>query len=369
MYFESWFKRFDRLLEQTTRPVSCSNLEMPAFTDLNVQNYHTVTQLDVMADQINDGFTDIQDRVGDDIDNKFDSVESMIGDVDGKIEDLENKIGEVVDKLVDVDGKIEDLEGRIGEVVDKLVDVENTFNDMDGKFDGVETFVDNRLEATEEILDRSVHEIKRDMEYHFPELAKTMDYRLKDLEKKMDFQFQDIRTLSHNGLCRQGWQQVKPVWRTNAQGNRALPLHFPHTVIGFWKLKEAPKSECGNDLLVDDLADMIGNVLRDLLRFYKVQGFEEWPMDHEDQDRAEAYQGLAHQALAIELGLSYDAIQANMERKTTPEHVDTAPPAGPGRGQKRRRVTSLDSTDPPRTPSAALPAQPVARRTRAKRVK
>ena len=166
------------------------------------------------------------------MENKFDSVEGMIGEV----------------------------EGRIGEVVDKLDVVEGTVNDIDGKFDGVESFVDNRLIATEEILDINVNELKRDM-----------DYRLKELEMKMDFQFHDIRTLSHNGLCRQGWQQVKPVWGTNAQGNRALPLHFPHTVIGFWKLKDATKSECGNDLLVEVIADLSGNVLRELLQFYKCE--------------------------------------------------------------------------------------------------
>ena len=314
---------------------------MPAFIDLNVQNYHAINQLDSLADQINDGFTDIQDRVGDDVENKFDSVEAMIGEVEGKIEDFE---------------------GRIGEVVDKLDVVEGTVNDMDGKFEGVETFVDTRLIATEEILHVKVHEVKRDM-----------SCRLKDLEEKMDFQFQDIRTLAHNSLCRQGWQQVKPVWGTNAQGNRALPLHFPHTVIGFWKLKDANKSKYESDLLVEAVADMIGNVLRELLQFYKVRGFEQWPKDQDDQGRVQAFQDLAHQALAIELGLSYDAIQAKMERKRTLEHVEPAPTAGPSgnssQGTKRRRVTSLESADAPRTPSAAVPTQPVARRTRAKRTK
>ena len=283
-----------------------------------------------MADQINDGFTDIQDRVGDDMENKFDSVEGMIGEV----------------------------EGKIGEVVDKLDVVEGTVNDMDGKFDGVETFVDNRLVATEEILDTNVHQLKR-----------LMDYRLKDLEKKMDFQIQDIRALSHNGLCRHGWQRVKPVWGMDSEGNRALPLHFPYTVIGFWSLKDAAKSKCETGLLVEDLIDMIGNVLCELLRFYKVRGFEQWPKDLDFQ----AFQDLAHQALAIELGLSYDAIQANMERKRTLENVEPAATAGPSgnpsQGTKRRRVTSSESADVPRTPSAAVPTQPVARRTRAKRTK
>ena len=113
---------------------------------------------------------------------------------------------------------------------------------------------------------------------------------------------------------------------------------------------------------------MIGNELSELLKFYKVRGFEQW-RDHDDQDRAQAYQDLAHRALAIELGLSYDAIQANMDPKITSEYVNTAPTAGPSRGHKRRRVNSLEAADPPRTPTAALPTQPVARRTRAKRTK
>lgn len=290
-----------------------------------------------MADQINDGFTDIQERVGEDVDNKFDSVEGMIGDVDGKIEDFEGKIDVLGEKL-DV--------------------VENSVNDMDGKFDGVETYVDNRLDVTEEHLATGVYELRC-----------AIDHRFKLLEKRMDYHFEDIRTLSHNGLCHQGWQHVKPVWGTNAQGNRALPLHFPHTVVGFWDLKNATKSECENGLSAEDVADLIGNVLRELLRFYRVRGFGEWSTRQDDPSLAQGYQDLAHQALAIELGLSYEAIQANMERKPKMNNTESAPTAGPSQGTKRRRVDSGEAVDPPRTPTAALPTQPVARRTRAKRTK
>ena len=228
LYFDSWFKRMDRQLEKITRPVSCSSVALPISVDSHLQDYHTDTQLDIMADQINDGFTDLQDRIGDDLEDKIDTVESRIGDVEGQIEDL--------------DGKINVVEAKIDTVENKIDAVESTVNDVEGKFDEVETYVDNRLIVTEEHLTTGVYELRS-----------AMDHRFKQLEKRMDLHFEETRTLSHNGLCRQWWQQVKPVWRTNAQGNRALPLHFPHTVIIFWNLKHATKSECADGLPAEAL--------------------------------------------------------------------------------------------------------------------
>ncbi|KAL8852339.1 MAG: hypothetical protein Q9221_002835 [Calogaya cf. arnoldii] len=252
------------------------------------------------------------------------------------------------------------MENRFDMVDRKIVeDVDKRFDDLEAKVDGIQTIVDDRLGETEKWLNRRLDRL---------------DSRFKALEKKMDFQHENMRALSHKGLCIEGWQYVLPVCRPGAEGRRILsPSHY-YTVRSFWRLKEVTKR----------------NDIAQLLYYYKVQGYRYWgAVDSVAEallssyantcDKPEltaavhSYPDFAHRALALELGLPYNKIQANMKLNSTSDHAGAAALAAggasspPSQDRKRRRADTPESADSP--PMSTIPeyTQPAARRNRRKR--
>ncbi|KAL8883783.1 MAG: hypothetical protein Q9192_007003, partial [Flavoplaca navasiana] len=194
--------------------------------------------------------------------------------------------------------------------------------------------------------------------------------RLEDLDSKIDdvdSYLQDSRAISQNALCTQGWQQVKPVRGTSAQGTSGVPHKFPQTVREFWQLKEPSKRD----------------TLTELVRSYKVQGYHQWGNQGNTETRetrtvrttgvvrvrrdyispalrnaVHSHPEIAHRALAVELGLDYDKIQVNMERESTTD-VHNASSHG-----RKRRADSVDAAEPS---DAAESSQQAGRRTRIKK--
>ncbi|KAL8760715.1 MAG: hypothetical protein Q9184_003117 [Pyrenodesmia sp. 2 TL-2023] len=258
-----------------------------------------------------------------------------------------NGLERKVDEIVNVDGKLDKLEEICSDIDSRLDGVESTIDD-------VEVVLDNRLDETEQTLGARFDEL---------------DNRFQALEKKMDLHFENMRALSHNGLCTQGWQLVKPVCKPDGQGRRILSPYLPDTVRDFWILKDLSQSE----------------TLVKLLQYYKVQGYEKWKSQHESAAEASRWSGenpglaaavqshpdIAHRALAMELGLSYDTIRVSMKGNSSLHQARApAPTTGasspPSQSRKRRRAEPTESTHSPRMSTIPEFTQPVARRTRRK---
>ncbi|KAL9012073.1 MAG: hypothetical protein Q9173_003130 [Seirophora scorigena] len=256
----------------------------------------------------------------------------------------------------------------------------------------------NKLDDRCDGLERKIDEIGGNLDGNIVELESNMESKLDDvergvanqfeqlerLERKMDCHIQCTRAFSHNTLCTQGWQLVKPVCRLDSEGRRIPSSHLPYTVRDFWNLKYPPQRE----------------ILVKLLQYYKVQGFEEWGIQRGGAAKAcswswgngstgerrgnigsgvtpeltaavHSHPDIAHRALALELGLSYDVIQANLEDDTASEQPGAAAPttdagSGPSQARKRRR-SSTDLLDSPRMSEIPEFTEPVPRRTRRKR--
>ncbi|KAL8680045.1 MAG: hypothetical protein Q9186_003725 [Xanthomendoza sp. 1 TL-2023] len=125
--------------------------------------------------------------------------------------------------------------------------------------------------------------------------------------------------------------------------------------------------------------------MTELLSFYKVQGVSLWGTDNGSADTATgstwlnesapkwstlsaavtAYPEMAHRALAMELGLDYEKIQASIEQALTMDRDDltTSSPeqnSSLGQGRKRRRVEPVETASSSGTSTA--PKEKAARR-------
>lgn len=134
----------------------------------------------------------------------------------------QNKIDDRCDRL---ERKIDGIGGTLE---NNIVDLETN---IESKLDDVELGVVNRVTEMENKMGQRTHSL----ENRFKQLER--------LERKMDCHFQCTRALSHNTLCTQGWQLVKPVCRLNSEGRRIPSTHLPYTVRDFWKLKDPSQSE------------------------------------------------------------------------------------------------------------------------------
>ncbi|KAL9607509.1 MAG: hypothetical protein Q9204_009324, partial [Flavoplaca sp. TL-2023a] len=157
----------------------------------------------------------------------FKRIDKQLGRADGRAVTHSDNLARLVDAnffetlnrlpdLGDLEAKIEELDGR--------------FDDVDDKIDTAEKNLEDRLED--------------------------LDSKIDDVDSYL----KDSRAISQNALCTQGWQQVKPVKGTSAQGIPGLPRNFPQTVREFWQLKELSKRD----------------TLTELVRSYEVQGYQQW---------------------------------------------------------------------------------------------
>lgn len=81
-----------------------------------------------------------------------------------------------------------------------------------------------------------------------------------------------------------------------------------------------------------------------------------------------SYPEIAHQALAMELGLDYDKIQANLERPSVVDRTESGPSTStvPSQGCKRERESSLEAEEASSTSIVPTSSQAATRRTRIK---
>ena len=140
-----------------------------------------------------------------------------------------------------------------------------------------------------------------------------------------------------------------------------------------------------------------GDALTKLLQYYDVRGEQQWGyktntetvvrtkvrtkvrtggqarVARPDEIRAmmraaiDSHPEIAHRALAMELGLDYDKIQANMERDSTSTQTEAGPsardlPGVPSQGRKRRRVDAAEAAEPSQTANEPAASEPAARR-------
>ncbi|MCJ1396624.1 hypothetical protein MMC18_009515 [Xylographa bjoerkii] len=167
-----------------------------------------------------------------------------------------------------------------------------------------------------------------------------VDKKFEEVDKKMRQRFDHIQKASRNFLRTRGWEEIYPVGSFDSQGGIHTPEYFPRTVKRFWKLKSPSQSKQSEDDMREilRLTRSIVHRLIYLIRFYNIQGYEEWGMDTESHegcsDSDESSEGsskssrlpvpvevavrsnpeIAHRALAAQFGLVYDEIEKFMER-------------------------------------------------------
>ncbi|KAL8922377.1 MAG: hypothetical protein Q9208_005230 [Pyrenodesmia sp. 3 TL-2023] len=180
--------------------------------------------------------------------------------------------------------EIVNVDGKLDKLEDIISDIEGRLDGVESKIDDFEITMDNRIDETEKELDAR---------------CDGLDNRFKALEKEMDLHFEKIASAIT--------QWILPSWLATAK------------------------------------------ILVKLLQYYKVQGFEEWGRQH---DSAVERPGLAaaihshpditHQALAMELGLPYDKIQANMTRDPLSDQAGAAAPTTGASSQQVRTIRDVE---------------------------
>ncbi|KAL9138291.1 MAG: hypothetical protein Q9175_000474 [Cornicularia normoerica] len=210
------------------------------------------------------------------------------------------------------------IDGRFREMEIKM---DGRFKEMDGRFKDVE----KRFEEADKKIDR-----------HFKEV----DKKVEGVDKKMRDYLNLIQNASRNYLRTRGWEAISPVGSLDPQGGMHLPEYFPRTIRHFWRLRDSSQSKLIAPNFTEVLEFMQETVDRliHLIRFYKIQGYEEWGRDTDslegyidsDDSSEESSESsrlpiplevavrsnpdIAHRALGAQLGLAYDEIQRFMER-------------------------------------------------------
>ncbi|KAI4254873.1 MAG: hypothetical protein L6R42_007003 [Xanthoria sp. 1 TBL-2021] len=285
---------------------------------------------------------------------------------------MDTKIDSMDDKIESELNLIESGVDLVQSSIDSAeLNLDCRFDDIDTRVDRLEAKIDDIDAVVDERLDRTERKLGRKLDC----LDEHTGRRFKALEKKMQLHLDDTRALSRNALCIQGWQQIKPVSNpSNRHGLDTVPESLPDTVRSFWSLKKPSNSDTSTELL----------------QYYQVQGYEHWEQEEDAvvsagparltghaylwpmlRSAVRSHPEIAHRALAMELGLDYDRIQANMENKSTIQQIGAAPTQSdesrvPDQGRKRRRVDATEVVEPERTSTTRKSSEPVARRTRRK---
>ena len=234
------------------------------------------------------------------------------------------------------------IANQIKEVDKKLEDAKD---EMDGRFKEV----DKKLEDVKEEMDRRFNEVDKKLE----DLKEKMDKKFENLEKKMDGRIDGVNNnmrdylnhmqkASRNFLRTRGWEEIYPVGSLDSHGGIQTPDYFPRNIRHFWRLKNPTQSKSSVANVAETLRLIRETVDRlvYLIRFYKIQGYEEWGRDTDSlegySDSNDSSEGtskssrlpmpipleeavrsnpeIAHRALGAQLGLAYDEIQRFMKR-------------------------------------------------------
>ncbi|KAL9591802.1 MAG: hypothetical protein Q9179_007356 [Wetmoreana sp. 5 TL-2023] len=187
--------------------------------------------------------------------------------------------------------------------------IEQRFKEADEQFTKLERAIGRRFEESERSINR-----------RFEESERRIDQRFEEADRKMRQRFNHAQRASRNFLRTRGWEEIYPVGSFDAQGGLHTPQYFPRTVRSFWRLRNPSQRE----------------KLVFLVRFYQIQGYEEWGQDTDSdlddssettssrswkktpsptlEDAVHSNPHIAHRALAAHLGLVYDEIQKFMDR-------------------------------------------------------
>ena len=257
-------------------------------------------------------------------------IANQIKEVDKKLEDAKKEMDgqfNVVDKRFNEVNKRFNVVNKRFDVMDKRFDVmDKRFDVMNKRFD----VMDNRFDAMNKRFD-------------------VVDKRFDAVDKKIDSVNNNMRDyLSHmqkasrNSLRTRGWEEIYPVGSLDSHGGIQTPDYFPRNVRHFWRLKDPTQSKSSVASVAEILRLTRETVDRlvYLIRFYKIQGYEEWGRDADSlegySDSNDSSEGtsessrllmpipleeavrsnseIAHRALGAQLGLAYDEIQRFMER-------------------------------------------------------
>ena len=218
--------------------------------------------------------------------------------------------------------------------------VNKGFNEIDKKLEEVDirfNVVDKRFNA----VDKKLEEVDKRFN--------AVDKKLEEVDKKIDGVNNNMRDYlnhmqkaSRNSLRTRGWEEIYPVGSLDSHGGIQTPDYFPRNVRYFWRLKDLTqsKSSVANVAEILRLTRETVDRLVYLIRFYKIQGYEEWGRDADSfegySDSNNSSEGtselsrlpmpipleeavrsnpeIAHRALGAQLGLAYDEIQRFMER-------------------------------------------------------
>ena len=223
-------------------------------------------------------------------------------------------------------------------IANQIKDVERKLEDVKAEMDGRFNEVDKKLEDAKEEMDGRFNEVDRKLE----DLKKTMDGRIDGVNNNMRDYLNHMQKASRNFLRTRGWEEIYPVGSLDSHGGIQTPDYFPCNVRHFWRLRDPTqsKSSVANVAEILRLTREIVDRLVYIIRFYRIQGYEEWvrdadslegysdsnnssegtsepsrlPMPISLEEAVRSNPEIAHRALGAQLGLAYDEIQRFMER-------------------------------------------------------
>ncbi len=232
---------------------------------------------------------------------------------------------------IKVDGRFNEVEKRSEDAEEKM---RARFKEADKKMDGRFNEVDKKLEEKMEKMDRRFNKVDKKLD--------EVDKKIDGVDNKMRDYLNHMQKASRNFLRTRGWEEIYPVGSLDPHGGIQTPDYFPRNVRHFWRLKDPTQSKSS----VANVAEIL-RLIREtvdrlvyLIRFYKIQGYEEWGRDADSlegySDSDDSSEGtsessrlpmpisleeavrsnpeIAHRALGAQLGLAYDEIQRFMER-------------------------------------------------------
>lgn len=236
---------------------------------------------------------------------------------------------EYIDRSLTILGRTSDVhsERMREEFLSQREFIAHQIKEVEIKVDGRFNEVEKRSEDTEEKMRARFNKV---------------DKKIDGMDNKMRDYLNHMQKASRNFLRTRGWEEIYPMGSLAPHGGIQTPDYFPRNVRHFWRLKDATQSKSS----VTNVAEIL-RLIREtvdrlvyLIRFYKIQGYEEWGRDADSlegySDSDDSSEGtsessrlpmpisleeavrsnpeIAHRALGAQLGLAYDEIQRFMER-------------------------------------------------------
>lgn len=243
---------------------------------------------------------------------------------------------EYIDRSLTILGRTSDVhsERMREEFLSQREFIAHQIKEVEIKVDGRFNEVEKRSEDTEEKMRARFNKVDKKLD--------EVDKKIDGMDNKMRDYLNHMQKASRNFLRTRGWEEIYPMGSLAPHGGIQTPDYFPRNVRHFWRLKDATQSKSS----VTNVAEIL-RLTREtvdrlvyLIRFYKIQGYEEWGRDADSlegySDSDDSSEGtsessrlpmpisleeavrsnpeIAHRALGAQLGLAYDEIQRFMER-------------------------------------------------------